>query len=97
VIITMAAPVGLLGRPSTARIWAWMVTSRAWWLVGDDHVGVVAMAMAIMTRWRMPPENSWGKPRYRSERLGIPTIWLDRRGRGTVSPPCGGWSYALAP
>ena len=29
-------------------------------LVGDEHVGSQAIAMAIIARWRMPPENSWG-------------------------------------
>ena len=28
--------------------------------VGDEHVRVGEMAIAIMTRWRMPPENSCG-------------------------------------
>jgi hypothetical protein len=29
-------------------------------LVGDQQVGLAGEAMAIMTRWRMPPESSWG-------------------------------------
>ena len=29
-------------------------------LVGQDHVGSFAMAMAMTARWRMPPENSCG-------------------------------------
>ena len=29
-------------------------------LVGDDQCGSSASAIAIMTRWRMPPENWWG-------------------------------------
>ena len=38
------------------RIWAWMVTSRA--VVGSSQMrmrGRQAMAMAMTTRWRMPP------------------------------------------
>ena len=40
---------------------AWMVTSSA--VVGSSAMmmrGLQASAMAIMTRWRMPPESSWG-------------------------------------
>ena len=29
-------------------------------LVGDEDVGSFAIAIAIMTRWRIPPENSCG-------------------------------------
>ncbi len=32
------------------------------------------MAMAMTTRWRIPPENSWGKFPTRSAALGIPTV-----------------------
>ena len=38
-----------------------MVTSRA--VVGSSAtrtVGLQASAMAIITRWRIPPESSWG-------------------------------------
>ena len=45
-------------RPST---WACTVTSRA--VVGSSAIislGLHTIAMAIMTRWRIPPENSWG-------------------------------------
>ena len=41
------------------RIWAWMVTSRA--VVGSSQMstwGLQAMAVAMTTRWRIPPENS---------------------------------------
>ncbi len=44
---------------STERIWAWMVTSSA--VVGSSAIstrGSQARAMAIITRWRIPPE-SW--------------------------------------
>ena len=29
-------------------------------LVGDDQLGLGAMARAMPMRWRWPPENSWG-------------------------------------
>ena len=46
---------------SSSRIWAWMVTSRA--VVGSSQIriwGLQATAMAMTTRWRIPPENSCG-------------------------------------
>src|SRR5712692_2038906 len=59
-------------RSRSSRIWAWIMTSRA--VTGSSAItsfGSQARAIAIITRWRMPPENSWGKSRRRS-RL-IPT------------------------
>ncbi len=41
--------------------WAWMVTSKA--VVGSSQMSIAgsqASAMAIMMRWRMPPESSNG-------------------------------------
>jgi hypothetical protein len=46
---------------SNCRICAWMVTSRA--VVGSSAIrseGLQISAMAIMARWRMPPDNSKG-------------------------------------
>ena len=46
-----------------SRIWAWIVTSSA--VVGSSAMsssGSQARAMAIMTRWAMPPERAWGTP-----------------------------------
>ena len=46
---------------SNCRICAWMVTSSA--VVGSSAIsncGSLASAMAIITRWRWPPESSWG-------------------------------------
>ena len=54
-----------LGRSAGAmssRTWAWIVTSSA--VVGSSAIssfGSSASAMAIITRWRMPPENWCGK------------------------------------
>ena len=44
-----------------SRIWAWTVTSRA--VVGSSAMsrsGSHERAIAIIARWRMPPENWWG-------------------------------------
>ena len=62
VIITIAEP----GRSPfsfsiSSRIWAWMVTSSA--VVGSSAMsssGFVDRAIAIITRWRMPPDNWCG-------------------------------------
>ncbi|MNL72305.1 hypothetical protein D3C87_1975970 [compost metagenome] len=57
------------------RIWPWMVTSSA--VVGSSQMissGWLSMAMAMATRWRMPPENSCGKLRRRDAGDGMPTI-----------------------
>ena len=60
-MMTRAEPVAWRARSSTSSTWAWMVTSRAVvGLVGDQQIGSLAMAMAIMARWRMPPDSSWG-------------------------------------
>ena len=45
----------------SSRICAWTVTSSA--VVGSSAIssfGSLASAMAIIARWRMPPENSCG-------------------------------------
>ncbi|CPJ37507.1 Protein of uncharacterised function (DUF1602) [Bordetella pertussis] len=52
-----------------------MVTSSA--VVGSSQMirsGLLSMAMAIATRWRMPPENSCGKLRRRLSGDGMPTV-----------------------
>jgi hypothetical protein len=48
-------------RASSRRIWSWIVTSSA--VVGSSHrmsSGSQDSAIAIITRCRMPPENSCG-------------------------------------
>ena len=50
------------------------VTSRA--VVGSSAIrssGLLISAMAIMARWRIPPENSWGCWSTRLSGLGMPT------------------------
>ena len=57
----IAAPVSALSVFMRSRIWAWMVTSSA--VVGSSAIiscGLQASAMAIITRWRMPPLIWWG-------------------------------------
>ena len=71
---TTAAPVTSRAFCSTSRIWAWIVTSRA--VVGSSAMitrGSFAIAMAIIARWRIPPENSCGYARARRSASGIPT------------------------
>ena len=58
VIIRTAVPNSDDSRWMSSRIWAWIVTSRA--VVGSSariSFGSHDSAMAIITRWRMPPEN----------------------------------------
>ena len=50
-----------LSSMSSFRIWSWIVTSSA--VVGSSassSLGEATRAMAIATRWRRPPESSWG-------------------------------------
>ncbi len=61
-------------RPMSPRIWDCTVTSRA--VVGSSAnsiVGPHARAMAIITRWRMPPDSSWGYCPRRRAASGICT------------------------
>ncbi|MNI66259.1 hypothetical protein D3C73_1218120 [compost metagenome] len=75
VIITTAAPVSSCAVCRTSSTCAWMVTSNA--VVGSSAIstrGSLAIAMAIITRCRIPPENSCGKAFSRSLGLGMPTM-----------------------
>jgi hypothetical protein len=64
----MAWVISMIDMPSlsfisciSSRICAWMVTSSA--VVGSSAIsslGLQLIAMAIITRWRMPPENWCG-------------------------------------
>ena len=61
VIRMIAVLEAALSSASKSMIWAWTVTSRA--VVGSSAIstsGWHSSAMAIITRWRIPPENSWG-------------------------------------
>ena len=71
---------------SSSRIWAWMVTSRA--VVGSSamsSLGSQERAMAIITRWRMPPESSCGYCLTRRSGLGMPTRRMASMARSQAS------------
>ncbi len=58
---SIAASVSCCAARSTSSTCAWIVTSSA--VVGSSaisSVGLFAMAIAIIARCRMPPENWWG-------------------------------------
>jgi hypothetical protein len=61
VISSTARPSRRCRSASNASTWAWIVTSSA--VVGSSAIstlGAHASAIAIITRWRMPPENWCG-------------------------------------
>jgi len=81
VIRMMAASIFCLSSRMRSRICAWMVTSRA--VVGSSAIssfGLQASAMAIITRWRMPPDISCGYCCARRSGSGI----LTRRSMSTA-------------
>ena len=64
------------------RICAWMVTSSA--VVGSSAMmsfGLHESAIAIITRWRMPPENWCGYCPSRRSASGMPTIFSSSSAR----------------
>ena len=73
-------------RRCRSRIWAWMVTSRA--VVGSSAInsfGSQARAMAIITRWRRPPDNWCGYCWSRSSGRGMPTRRSTSTARSSAS------------
>ena len=73
-MISTPAPVTSRAVLSTSRICACTVTSSA--VVGSSQInrsGSLAMAIAITTRWRSPPESSCGKERARRSGWAMPT------------------------
>ncbi len=73
--MSRAMPVSLLRRARSSRIWDCTVTSSA--DVGSSAIsrsGPSASAIAIITRWRMPPESSCGYASMRDSGLGISTL-----------------------
>ncbi len=73
VIRMTAVPSLLVSSCMISSIWAWMVTSRA--LVGSSAMrisGLQERLMAIITRWRMPPENWCGYWSMRFSGAGMP-------------------------
>ena len=73
-MITIAIPSSRCRRSISARICACTVTSSA--VVGSSAIssfGSFASAIAIIARWRMPPENSCGYSSTRRAGSGMPT------------------------
>src|SRR5258706_6893297 len=73
-------------RAMSSRICAWTVTSSA--VVGSSAIssfGLQESAIAIMTRWRMPPVNWWGYARRRRGASGMPTASMSSRARARAS------------
>ncbi len=74
-------PSSSRSRSRSSKICAWMVTSSA--VVGSSAInsfGRQASAIAIMTRWRSPPESSCGYCARRRSGAPIPT----RRSRSST-------------
>ncbi len=72
---SIAIPISRCSSFKSSRICAWMVTSSA--VVGSSAIsrsGSLASAMAIMTRWRWPPESWWGKAPSRFSGSWMPTL-----------------------
>lgn len=75
VIIIRVVPVLFRSLSNCSRTWAWTVTSKA--VVGSSAMsssGSQHMAIAIMARCCIPPENSKGYWFTRFSGLGMPTI-----------------------
>ena len=77
----IAVPVSSRRLRIRSRICAWIVTSSA--VVGSSAMsssGSQARAIAIITRWAMPPDISWGKFLSRRSGSGMPTILQQLQG-----------------
>ena len=75
-------------RTRSSRICAWMVTSSA--VVGSSAIkslGWQASAIAIMTRWRRPPESSCGYCAKRRSGAPIPTMRSSSSTRARIAAP----------
>ncbi len=73
-MISTPAPVTSRAVRSTSRIWACTVTSSA--VVGSSQIsrsGSLAIAIAITTRWRSPPDSSCGNALARVGACAMPT------------------------
>ena len=74
------------------------VTSSA--VVGSSAIstaGSSATAMAIITRWRMPPESSWGNESARRAGSGMPTRSSNSTARRRATPrPTRSWARIVS-
>ncbi len=89
VIRMMAVPVSWRSVRIRSSTWAWMVTSSA--VVGSSAIsnwGSHASAMAIITRWRMPPDSLCGYSSMRRSGEGMRT-------RRSISIACARAASAL--
>ena len=71
---------------TSSRICAWIVTSSA--VVGSSAISTLGerdSAIAIIARWRMPPENSCGYARTRSRARGMPTRSISSTARSRAA------------
>ncbi len=87
-IRTIAVPVSSRRLRIRSRIWAWIVTSSA--VVGSSAMsssGSQARAIAIITRWAMPPDSSCGKAFSRRSGSGMPTIRSSSSARASATLP----------
>src|SRR5438876_295323 len=94
VIRSSAIPCCARSARSRSRISAWMVTSSA--VVGSSAIstrGSHEIAIAIITRCRMPPESRWGWSRARRAGSGMPTSASSSTARSQASRrETGRWS-----
>jgi hypothetical protein len=77
---------------SNSRICAWIVTSSA--VVGSSAIssfGRQAIAMAIITRWRMPPESRCGYSSTRRAASGMRTRSSSSIARRRAAAPSSPW------
>ena len=97
VIHTSAVPDSRHSICASWRICAWIVTSRA--VVGSSAMmrsGPLSSAIAIATRWRMPPENWWGYAASRSSGEEIPTFTSVARARSRADAALTSWCARIA-
>ncbi|COW16208.1 Protein of uncharacterised function (DUF1602) [Mycobacterium tuberculosis] len=97
-MISTPAPVTSRAALRTSRICACTVTSSA--VVGSSQInrsGSLAIAMAITTRWRSPPESSCGNARERRCGCEIPTRSSSSTARRRAAfLPTRGWCTSMA-
>ena len=84
---------------SSSRICAWIVTSSA--VVGSSATsssGLFASAMAIITRWRCPPESWCGQASSRASGSRMPTRLSSSIVRSRAGAPVSPWwIFRLSP
>ena len=89
-----AMPISVRRSRSTSRMPAWIVTSSA--VVGSSATssrGRQATAIAIITRWRMPPDSWWGYSPMRRAGSGMPTRSSSSIARRRAAAPCSFWCW----